>query len=605
MFRQFDFRYFLVSIALLFVFAIKPNLVHSQSIASPRLTCIVNDFVGSNVSITWQNVANSCGPFVSYTLYGSNTKTGPYSVITTINTQSQTTFVHSGALSINPTWFYYMEANFNCPGFTPSQSDTIQNESNPLTPAILSVSANQDGNVTFSWQPSTSPQTKFYIIYAYLPNGGIVPIDTVFGRFTTSYIDSIQDPSIQSVGYTIAAGDSCVGNQPSAFNTSPQQSTFLETTVARCLREVKLKWNKYINFPQGVLRYEIWVNKNLAGYAKVGETDSSTTNFPFTDFSDNDSICVSIGAVSAADSNVIAFSNYVCQRPSIVQPPDFVYIKRLSVTPDNNVEIDWMTDPKAELLTHELLRTEDCATYLSIKNLRVTPPFVLDYAYADSTALTQETSYCYEIKAVDSCQGERISPKGKTIFLQAELTDYYEIKLDWNSYELFGATVQKYHLYRNYGTGWQLIQTFGPTVNSYKDSLYQFLSERGEFCYYIEAEYDFSLPDVPFTGSLQTTSNRVCLFHRPIIYIPNAFVPEGVNNIFKPTIFFGDPANYRMTIFNRYGGRIFETTNPTQGWDGTDGGKLAIQGGYAYLISFIAADGTKVERKGIVLLVRN
>jgi hypothetical protein len=53
--------------------------------------------------------------------------------------------------------------------------------------------------------------------------------------------------------------------------------------------------------------------------------------------------------------------------------------------PDNNVEIDWMTDPKAELLTHELLRTEDCTNFLSIKNLRVTPPFVLDYAYADST----------------------------------------------------------------------------------------------------------------------------------------------------------------------------------------------------------------------------
>lgn len=96
---------------------------------------------------------------------------------------------------------------------------------------------------------------------------------------------------------------------------------------------MSLKWNKYINFPDGVLRYEISVNKNLAGYTKVGETDSSTTNFPFTDFNDNDSICVSIAAVSAADSNVVAFSNYVCQRPSIVQPPDFVYIKRLYISP--------------------------------------------------------------------------------------------------------------------------------------------------------------------------------------------------------------------------------------------------------------------------------
>jgi gliding motility-associated-like protein len=114
-----------------------------------------------------------------------------------------------------------------------------------------------------------------------------------------------------------------------------------------------------------------------------------------------------------------------------------------------------------------------------------------------------------------------------------------------------------------------------------------------------------TLPDVPYDTILKATSNRVCLFHRPIIYIPNAFVPGGVNNVFKPTIFFGDPSNYCMTIFNRYGGRVFETNDPGAGWDGTDRGKLVQQGGYAYLIKFTAADGVNIERKGIVVLVRN
>jgi hypothetical protein len=209
--------------------------------------------------------------------------------------------------------------------------------------------------------------------------------------------------------------------------------------------------------------------------------------------------------------------------------------------------------------------------------------------------------YCYEIKAVDSCQGERISPKGKTIFLQAELTDYYEIKLDWNSYELLVQRCKSIISIETMARAGNSSKPLALSVNSFKDSLYQFLSERGEFCYYIEAEYDLNLPDVPLVSSLQTTSNRVCLFHRPIIYIPNAFVPEGVNNVFKPTIFFGDPANYRMTIYNRYGGRIFETTNPAQGWDGTDGGKLAHARRLCLSYFIYSRRWHKVERKGIVL----
>jgi hypothetical protein len=594
-------RYFVSLLMIVFVHQIS----FAQNIVAPRLTCVVNDFVGSNVNLTWQNNANPCGPFLSYIIYASTSQTGPYNVIGTITTQGQTTFTHLGALGSSPTWFYYMEANFTCPGATILQSDTIQNEFNPRTPVILSTSVNPDNTVSFNWVPSTSSQTKFYIIYAFLPNGSVVPIDTVFGRTQNQYTDLIQDPSIQSVGYTIAAADSCVGNQPSAFNTSPHSTIYLANNVARCNREIRLLWNRYQNFPAGVKEYQIWVNQNLGGFQLVGTTDSATTNFPFTSFNDGDSICIAVAAVSAADTLIKAFSNYNCLRPSIVQPPDFVYIKRLSIGVDDHVDIEWMTDPQAELLTHEVMRTEDCQNFLTILNKRTIPPFVLDYIQRDSSAFTQEIAYCYQIKAVDSCQGERISPIGKTIFLQAELTDYYEIKLDWNEFQLHAATVLRYHIYRNYGTGWQRIQTLPAGSTSYRDSLYQFLSEKGDFCYYIGADYFLNLPDVPFSDTLTTTSNRVCLFHRPIIFIPNAFVPGGVNSIFKPTIFFGDPSGYSLMIFSRYGGKIFESNDPAIGWDGTDRGKLVQQGGYAYLIKFTSADGTQVERKGIVVLLRN
>ncbi|MBP6516768.1 MAG: gliding motility-associated C-terminal domain-containing protein [Chitinophagales bacterium] len=591
--------------ALLLLMSLAVFQTQAQTILAPRLTCIVNDFVGDNVSISWENVNNPCGPFVSYKLYGSNTKAGPYSLITTIASQAQTNFVHTNALSPNSTWFYYMEADFNCPGFTPAQSDTIQNESNPRVPQIVSVDVDSTNHVTFNWLPSESPQTKFYIVYAYLPNGGVVPIDTVYGRFNTSYYDLIEDPTQISLGYTISASDSCPGNQPSAYNTNVHYSTLLTASVSRCAREIKLKWSKYVNLAGGVVQYKVFVNKNLTGYVEVGTTDSNTTSFPYTDFSDNDSICITVAAVSGADTTFMAKSNFVCMRPSIVQPPDFVHITRVSVTPDNIVEVNWITDTKAELLTHEVLASNDCRSYESMFFQKVIPPNVLQYTLLDSLEKPQDNWTCYRIVAFDSCQGTDTSTHAKTINLYAELTDYYEIKVDWNDYELDGATISRYNLYRNYGAGWQKIRTFLPGTNDFRDSLYQFLSETGEFCYYIEAEYTLNLPDVPYTANLTSTSNVVCLYHRPIIYIPNAFSPNGVNQIFKPTIYFGDPANYSLSIFNRYGGRIFESTSPSIGWDGTDAGKPVQQGGYAYLIKFIAADGTNVERKGVVILIRN
>ena len=150
-----------------------------------------------------------------------------------------------------------------------------------------------------------------------------------------------------------------------------------------------------------------------------------------------------------------------------------------------------------------------------------------------------------------------------------------------------------------------MLRTFAPGTNAYSDSLQQFLNADGIFCYRIEAVYDLDLPTAHINHqTLSSWSNEKCIIHRPIIYIPNAFAPNGVNNVFKPTIIYGDPQGYSLVIFNRWGGKVFESNDPAIGWDGTDHSKEAQLGAYAYLIQFYANDGVKVERKGMVLLVK-
>lgn len=541
---------------------------------------------------------------MSYKLYAANSKNGPYNLQATITNVTQTSYLHSGALSSNPTWFYYLEADFNCPGASVLQSDTIQNETNPQRPILNYVDVNPDGSTTIHWLPSPSPQTDFYIIYASLPNGSTQVIDTVFGRFTNSYTDVFQNANTQSLGYTISAVDSC-GNPPSS-TVLPHQTVFLQYKTSTCERNLKFTWSKYINYQQGVKEYQVFVDKNQgAGMIKVATTDSNTLSYNYTDFNNNDSLCVVVIAVSNADTTILAHSNYLCFTATIVQPPSFSYITNLTVNLDNSVGITWIVDSIAALLSHDIANSSDCSTFNSVKLLPVLQPLQRFDSFRDSTAETTINSYCYKVSAIDSCSGRKVSPPGKTIFLDGELTDYYQISLTWNEFELYGATVLQYNLYRDYGNGLQLIKTFAPGTTSFADSLQSFLSEKGRFCYRIEAVYTITLPDANYTATLSSFSNLNCIEHRPIIYIPNAFIPGGVTPVFKPRIIFGDPANYHLYIFNRYGGKIFESTEPTLGWDGTDHGKEVQQGGYAYLIQFTASDGVNIERKGIVILVRN
>lgn len=72
----------------------------------------------------------------------------------------------------------------------------------------------------------------------------------------------------------------------------------------------------------------------------------------------------------------------------------------------------------------------------------------------------------------------------------------------------------------------------------------------------------------------------------PLIFVPNAFTPDGniYNNLFRAVT--NDLEEFRMTIYNRWGEVIYETSDPLQGWDGTYGGKLVPSGMYVYKINY-------------------
>jgi gliding motility-associated-like protein len=85
------------------------------------------------------------------------------------------------------------------------------------------------------------------------------------------------------------------------------------------------------------------------------------------------------------------------------------------------------------------------------------------------------------------------------------------------------------------------------------------------------------------------------------VFVPNAFTPEGdgLNDEFLPSL--EGVHDYRMTIYDRWGQKIFETTELKEGWNGAN----CMQGVYVYRLTYTDnASNRERRREGSVTLVR-
>lgn len=93
------------------------------------------------------------------------------------------------------------------------------------------------------------------------------------------------------------------------------------------------------------------------------------------------------------------------------------------------------------------------------------------------------------------------------------------------------------------------------------------------------------------------------------VFLPNAFTPnnDGLNDVFMPLL----PdchglgfEHYHMKIYNRFGQLIFQSNNPSVGWNGIFNNKTALQGVYVYVVQYNFFQSKRVQMKGTVFLMR-
>lgn len=98
--------------------------------------------------------------------------------------------------------------------------------------------------------------------------------------------------------------------------------------------------------------------------------------------------------------------------------------------------------------------------------------------------------------------------------------------------------------------------------------------------------YEVTLKVTNKIGCENSITKTVIIDDVFLFYIPTGFTPNGddLNDTFNVIGEGLDLTNFKMTIFNKWGELIFESTNPDNGWDGTQNGSIVPNGVYIWKI---------------------
>lgn len=108
-------------------------------------------------------------------------------------------------------------------------------------------------------------------------------------------------------------------------------------------------------------------------------------------------------------------------------------------------------------------------------------------------------------------------------------------------------------------------------------------------------------------GCNATEHAQVTIGESLLMYIPNAFTPDGNgnNDVFLPVINGIEVTLYDFSVYNRWGEILFHTTDPAEGWDGRVGESLAPDGAYSWSMNIRVGDEVTIQKKsGSIMLLR-
>jgi len=485
--------------------------------------------------------------------------------------------------------------NSGCVSSSNIQGGVYKDQKAPNQPFVDSVSVLSNGNTVIAWQiPRDLDIVKYEIVKKDNASGIDVPIIPIInGINNSSFTYTVNVANSNWVGLYVSAKDSC--NNTSTYDSLPR-TMFLTNKYDSCAFKTNLSWTPYRNMPNGLLEYRVYYSINGSAFLQVGNTTETT--FTHTNVQPGANCCYFIRAINTT-KNISSSSNRNCFFSNQPQAPGFVYIQTATVLDKENVRLKLFLDTTKKFMGITIYRSIDAITFTRVTSIGFNgTPF---YEVMDEDADAKHTFYFYKAVVNDGCGNERTqSQLVKTILLnvQEDKEQIFTKHLQWTNYLGFNGNVSGYNIYRviNDVQNATPIASKGPTDTTYTDDVNEEAPNGSKIEYVIEA--------VEGIGNVysfleSSKSNLEDIYIEGRLYVPTAFAPTGKNKIWLPITHFIDKTDYRVSIFNRWGAKLFETNDDTKGWDG----KNALPDTYVYLINYKNSRGEYQQLKGTVLLL--
>ncbi|MEM9050991.1 MAG: gliding motility-associated C-terminal domain-containing protein [Bacteroidota bacterium] len=457
------------------------------------------------------------------------------------------------------------------------------------------------GIVNMNWAASPVPDVAFYIMQRVRSDS--VDIDPPLPPDSLQFSEG-PFPDDGPYRRNVRAEDLC-GNEIS-FN-GIHSTIHLEVDYQRCSEIANLNWTPYEGWPLGVQSYDVkayvdYDPDNPQPPILIVSLGANTLSFDYSVDLDVEYIFF-IEANSVDDSKRSSTSNGVQINTAYPDQVSIFYLSSVSTNTQNQVEVTLYQPNSPDSTRYELFRAEEAGEFELI--FSIDPPQGLDtIRFVDQEALADHNLYTYYWDAYDACNN-LVGPsnEGSNILLKIRTPENnLENQLFWNDYIGWEQGVSSYEILRAEGDDELFLFDVTPDgVTDWFEDVEDLLFTTGKFCYQIQAIESPS----SFGGQNVSTSNVSCVTREPLVWIPDAMVYGGFNDVFAPVLGFVDLETYRMEIYNKWGERIFETREIENGWDGTYKGNVVREDFYRYIISVEDGGGQPIIEEGRLYMIRS
>jgi gliding motility-associated-like protein len=277
----------------------------------------------------------------------------------------------------------------------------------------------------------------------------------------------------------------------------------------------------------------------------------------------------------------------------------------ITVTVEDNsyLKVVWPKNAERDFARYKLYKTtrSNTTNWIELANILKQT----DTVYLDNDVNVSSESYCYYIVTRDTCQNESdAGPFSCSIVLKGR-SNPFEHQLEWLPYQYWTNGTRQYDIFRNDHLNDFARIHFNPSsVVRFTDD--QLNTRSGIYNYYVVARQDHTIASgngYVFYNA-ESKSNTIELIQSPLLYVPNAFTPngDGINDDAGiRDVFVKD---YELRIYNRWGQLIFNTLDKNIQWKGLDNeGNVQPDDTYVYIVHYTGWDGSAATKKGNITLL--